>query len=255
MEDSSQEILEPSLKSLFIEMRFEEVPLASGTGFLVRKLDRVFLVTNRHNFTGRRQDDGACLSRHGGTPDRVVVWHNSSAFITEWISAEYKLLDEGGIRRWHEHPTLGRQADIVALELTVSSEIGVRPYAVGRQSPEMIVRPADAVSVVGFPFGQTGGGKFAIWATGFIATEPAIDFNELPIFLIDCRTRPGQSGSPVIAHRNGGSIPMVGSSTSNYYIGPVTNLIGIYSGRISDKSDLGMVWKRSAIDALLGAIE
>lgn len=57
-----------------------------------------------------------------------------------------------------------------------------------------------------FPFGLAGGGSLAIWATGLMATEPEIDYNNQPTFLIDCRARPGQSVSAVIAHRNGGMV-------------------------------------------------
>jgi hypothetical protein len=50
------------------------------------------------------------------------------------------------------------------------------------------------MSLAGFPFGLAGAGSLAIWATGFIATEPEIDYNNQPTFLIDCLARPGQSG-------------------------------------------------------------
>ena len=40
-----------------------------------------------------------------------------------------------------------------------------------------------------------------------------------------------------------------GSSTM--FSGPVVNLLGVYSGRISEESDLGTVWKVSAIREIL----
>ncbi|MBU3644351.1 MAG: hypothetical protein FGM31_03265, partial [Candidatus Methylopumilus sp.] len=123
---------------------------------------------------------------------------------------------------------------------------------VGRKQPgvNLALTPADPVSVIGFPFGQAAGGVFGVWATGFLASEPAVDFDNLPVQLIDCRTRPGQSGSPVIAHRNGGMVALEdGSSVS--YTGPVARFVGIYSGRINNDSDLGIVWKASAIEQLL----
>jgi hypothetical protein len=43
---------EPSIKSLFLEMRVDGQVLASGSGFLVQNERHVFLVTNRHNVTG-----------------------------------------------------------------------------------------------------------------------------------------------------------------------------------------------------------
>jgi hypothetical protein len=62
---------------------------------------------------------------------------------------------------------------------------------VANPGPAILVGSADAVSVVGFPFGLAGGGRFAIWATGFQATEPIADFGDLPVSLIDCRSRQG----------------------------------------------------------------
>lgn len=115
------------------------------------------------------------------------------------------------------------------------------------------MNPAESISVVGFPFGLQAGGSLAVWATGFVASEPQIDFNNLPVFLIDCRTRPGQSGSAVIIHRNGGSVAMQDGSSA-IFSGPVTKFQGVYSGRINDQSDLGIVWKATAVAELVNSI-
>lgn len=102
-----------------------------------------------------------------------------------------------------------------------------------------------------FHSGSRGGGAFAIWTRGFIASEPEVDLNDLPVFLIDARTRPGQSGSPVIAYSGAGANPMADGSLA--FGGPVTNLLGVYSGRINEQSDLGRVWKAQAVRDILTA--
>ena len=44
-----------SLKSLHLTMRFDGTTLSTGTGFFARsRSNRVCLITNRHNVTGRR---------------------------------------------------------------------------------------------------------------------------------------------------------------------------------------------------------
>ena len=86
-----------------------------------------------------------------------------------------------------------------------------------------------------------------------MASEPDIDFNGLPLMLIDSRTRPGQSGSALIAYRAGGTIPMEDGSTA-IMSGPVQRFVGCYSGRINEQSDLGLVWKATAIAAVLSAL-
>jgi hypothetical protein len=69
------------------------------------------------------------------------------------------------------------------------------------------------------------------------------------VFLIDCRTRKGQSGSPVIRYRNGGGI--IPHDNGAEVVSPVSKLLGLYSGRINSDSDLGVVWKTWAIAELL----
>jgi len=83
-----------------------------------------------------------------------------------------------------------------------------------------------------------------------MASEPDINFGNLPVFLIDCRSRQGQSGSAVIAYRRGGMVAMANGGSAAFG-GPVYKFLGIYSGRINQESDLGIVWKASAIKELI----
>lgn len=147
--------------------------------------------------------------------------------------------------RWSEHPRLGEKADCVALSLASIDDVEVYPYSLKEPAHRLKLGPAETVSVVGFPFGLRSRGAMAIWATGFIASEIGVDHDQLPQFLIDCRSRPGQSGSPVIAHRPGGMTPLIQERT--FATTPLTELLGIYSGRVNDQSDLGIVWKKSAL--------
>jgi hypothetical protein len=109
---------------------------------------------------------------------------------------------------------------------------------------------AQSLSIVGFPFGLAGGGAFAIWSQGTVATEAMIDFGDMPCFLIDSRTRPGQSGSPVIFYADGGTV-QTGDGGSVTIAGPVELLLGVYSGRINEQSDLGFVWRRAGIQEIV----
>ena len=254
------QILLPSYQSLLITMKFDGQPLATGTAFVIQKDHVFYLVTNRHNVTGRNQHDDQPLSNTGGIPNEIEILHNVECGDNElrWEPRLEKLLDEDGNPLWHEHPALGRQADFVALKLRNLQKVKFFPYSLDEMGNMQGIRaplgisPAKPVSVVGFPFGIQAGGSLAVWATGFIASELCVDFNELPVFLIDCRARQGQSGSAVIFHSDSG-IPVQGGGTiSNGR--PFTTLLGIYSGRINSESDLGLVWKTSAIRELVDAI-
>ncbi|THK36394.1 hypothetical protein EHS39_19705 [Ensifer sp. MPMI2T] len=146
---------------------------------------------------------------------------------------------------------MGGAADFVALPIDIPGFAAVYPYDLAAPQDGLLIRASDPLSIIGFPFGQAAGGLFGMWVTGFVASELDVDFDAKPIFLIDSRTRPGQSGSPVIAARRG----MVHRKSGNIGMGgEAVEFLGIYSGRINDQSDLGFVWKRSAIKELVDII-
>lgn len=239
------------MKSLLIELRVNGQPLSTGTAFAANAPRGPVLITNRHNVTGRHQQTGQPLSPTGGIPNEIVILHNRLNALGQWLPV-VQPLHANNAPLWVEHPTLGAQADFVALPLTQLDQVHLYPYSLGVGDPPITVAPAEVVSVVGFPFGLTGGGCLALWATGFVASDPDVNFGNLPVFLIDCRSRQGQSGSAVIAYRSGGAIAteqglMLGG-------GQMTRFLGIYSGRVNAESDLGFVWKAAAIRELVNGI-
>jgi hypothetical protein len=245
-------IAQPSVQSLLIRMQFDGQLLATGTAFVVEAAGRPHLITNRHNVTARHHTTNATLSSNSGIPNELVIVHNLRGSIGRWILKREPLY-VADAPRWREHPAFGARADFVALPLTDLDDVGLYPYDLTNPGPDILVGPADAVSVIGFPFGMAAGGSCAIWATGFLASEPIVDFDDLPIQLIDCRTRQGQSGSPVIAYRSGGAVAMSDGSSA-IFSGPVSRFVGIYSGRINTESDIGFVWKTSALQELMSIL-
>lgn len=246
-------IAEPSVKSLYLEMFFNETKLASGTGFVAWTKRGAMLITNRHNVTGRDQNTGQPLdAKTGGIPNKISVHHHKLGSLGQVFPSTENLYDEE-IPRWIEHPTHGPRADFVAVPLSEIRDRHIFAYNPAKPGLPIKLSVTDVVSVIGFPFGLRSGGILPVWATGFIATEPQIDHENLPIMLIDCRSRRGQSGSAVVAFRSGGMIDTEDGSTG-LYNSPVYRFIGIYSGRINAESDLGIVWKSSAIAELIDSI-
>lgn len=244
----------PSAQSLRIEMRFGETVLSTGTAFVATSAVGPLLITNRHNVTGRHQDTGDPLSKNGGLPDNILVWyHRTVGQVGDWVGYSHSLFSQTGSPLWIEHPALGKRADFVALRVPRVADIAVNPYDPSSPGPDILVGPAEPVSVVGFPLDIRVNGFVPVWATGFIASEPTIDVDGLPMFLIDCRTRPGQSGSPVIAFRSGSATHSGGAFSVGS--GPTARFLGIYSGRVHKDSDLGKVWKASAIAELVNSVQ
>lgn len=229
--------------------------LSNASGALVRLGEGpTFLVTNRHVVTGLHQETNETLSKSGAVPDQIIalIPVEEPTKRMGFYGIEIPLVDEDLNPLWIEHPTLGAKADIVALPLDPVSAPPeqTQRFTFDLTKPKVAhLGPGDIVSVVGFPFGKSVNNT-AIWATGFIATEVGADFENLPIMLIDCRSREGQSGSPVLFSRQNTIVP-TGPSSSAMYSGRVTDFLGIYSGRINSGSDLGRVWKASAVAELL----
>jgi hypothetical protein len=237
----------PSTQSLFVEVCYGDQRISTATAFLVRAInDQLFLITNRHVVTGRHEDTGALLSSTGAIPDRLIVHHNSRRGLGEYCEVSQPLQDQVGQNLWVELPS--RRADLVAFALSQHDDIAVYPYEV-QSSSHMEIEPAQMVSVVGFPFGERTARSFAVWATGFIASEPEINHGGRPVFLIDCRSRQGQSGSPVLIQRSSGRATQ--DDQANLVYEPSHTLLGVYSGRINPESDIGVVWKAYVLAELL----
>ena len=233
--------------SRHIRMYFGETLLGHGTCFFVMSADGPVLVTNRHNFTGRNNITGQPLRNDCAIPDHAVVTMHGPHEVHYHVD----LVDHANSEApsWTEHPTLGAKADIVALPVKEMANIVGEINSVSFFNDWHRWDVGSELHVVGYPYGQIGG-PFPIWSKGSIASEPDIDIAGLPVFLIDCRSRPGQSGSPVFARFRAGDIVERGGQS--YQAKKATNyFVGVYSGRLRTDSDLGLVWKRSCIEELV----
>jgi Trypsin-like peptidase domain len=243
------QIAEPSIKALSVHTRANGRPISSATAFVVAHDGGTFLITNWHVLAGRRPDNGTPLAKSGAIPDELEIMHTTPV-MGHWEIRYQPLYDESGDPLWLEHPRFGRRVDAVALPIAPSAGIELRAYTLRRAADLLLaMSPSEPVSIVGFPFGETGGGAFGIWVKGWIATEPGVDRDGLPCFLVDSRTREGQSGSPVILFR--AQDPLADDGTMRRGLVDVDELLGVYSGRINKDSDLGFVWKAEALEEIV----
>ena len=76
--------------------------LSTGTGF-IRKSPRGnwYLVTNRHNVTGRHQTTGDCLSKTLAVPNEIAIFHHVGGEDQDW-SERVEPLYRDDVPLWKE---------------------------------------------------------------------------------------------------------------------------------------------------------
>jgi hypothetical protein len=224
-------------------------PLGTATGFIVEKENKHYLITNWHVVSGLNPKTGETLSPKGKTPDALLIWHHGKQLGT-WKRKREMLVDDTGNKRWLEHKK-GKLIDIAALPLeAVTDDIQIYSLDLSLAEVNMVPEVAMPVSIIGFPVGLTSAGFLPIWKTGHIASEPNLNYQNEPLFLIDATTRGGMSGSPVVLRMSGGYKTRDGNtimSSSGYR----TRFLGIYSGRLPRDSEIGRVWRPELINEIL----
>lgn len=258
-------------------MWFNDTPLATGTAFFYECNSRTFLVTNRHNLTGRHQDTGKPLDEKNlGIPNRirfkVPVAEQQGNFMVfaqnQVATMELTWPDEDSYP-WLEHPTWKSKADVVALDVQKYWPELPKPFAHANIIPHatpLSLHPALKVSVIGYPFGQSVGDYYPVWVSGTLASDPSFDVAGKPAMFVDCRTNKGSSGSPVFAYVAGGLAQVEHGKLNtdkngvfmqyNHTDGthwcmfgvPAQRFLGIYSGRINSGADIGFVWRAEVIE-------
>lgn len=253
----------------YLEMFFRGQKLGSGSCFFWEKSGRTYLLTNWHILSGRNPLTGQPESRTGGLPDRIrfMAYRRTSEpnpagqYMVSYGPVEVPICDEDlSNPRWLEHPTLSRRVDIAAIDV-MDVVRGLEVRHANQVEADAVLSPITAqdVFVVGFPFGLITGAPAPVWKRGSIAVDPTFDIEGLPKMLIDTATREGMSGSLVVARHVvlTQQIPKKDGTLSEMmlYAEPIL-VIGIYSGRHYpdlEKAQLGIVWKRNAIEEIIAA--
>ena len=250
--------------------------LSTATSFFYEGADsQLYLITNWHVVTGR---DPSRPSRSvtGAVPCEIRVrLHNkqkkvggkSSVVISEVSEISLPINSkDGNDPRWLEHPEQKFGADVVCIRIAKDLEFRKKyAFNVANKWKEyhQDYEPGamDEVFVIGYPWGLSSaakrGGGLPVYKRGSIASDPVVDFRRLPCVLIDCRTSSAMSGSPVIASQSGIFMPD-GRMSGNTVFGTVSKFLGVYSGRLIGEesescpeiSEIGMVWKASALEAI-----
>lgn len=278
-----------SFRSVRIEMMYckngrdtqstnECIGIAYGSAFLYRLDGSDYLVTARHNLTGRHWQTDEFLSdscRSEPTHLRVMFfasppeqWVTSPSPGRPWstrlqvplVTFLPPLIGEDWKPIWKQHPTLGADMDVAALPYEVPNNAIVERWesTAGRKLPQQVswprLSPGQEVFIVGYPYRLSAGPRLPLWLRGTVASDPAFAYDSegklYPLFLIDARTRQGQSGAPVMRFRPRGALVISNDGTPAKMNDSDSDLVGVYSGRTSKESDLGFVWSMKEVDEI-----
>ncbi len=215
-------------------------PLGTAAAFIVERDTKRYLVTNRHVVRGEQPSALPLL------PTELTVMQHLAGQLGQWTPRTETLYVEGE-PRWYEHPVRPQDIDVAVLPLLNDAGIDIYGYDPWDSNRILSAQLSEPLNIIGFPFGVTSGGALGIWVRGFIATDIALDWNGLPRFLVDSRTRSGQSGSPVVAFSPAGAATHVATGGLATLDHDVEEFFGVYSGRINEQSDLGIVWKKQLV--------
>jgi hypothetical protein len=247
--------------------------IAQGTGFFYANMklaqqgkepevETLFLVTNYHVVTGHGPSIKAARSG-----DRIrFAFHadpNDLENIRIWELPLYDMRDEPIWAQSKSFPA----ADVVLVPIPPRMYAQLTSFYVFTEAhtrTDLKIRPTSGATLLGYPYGfYDKKHLLPIWKTGHIASEPDVDFEGEPTFLVDVSAFPGMSGSPVLAAGSGVYESEAGMMRS----GRVTKLLGVFSsmpvlqqsqpGSVNTSTDqtmttdvslqLGYVWKASLL--------
>lgn len=226
----------------------------TATGFVWRRHDKNYLVTNWHVVTGRNAQTGEIDPSVPARPDTLRAYFNTRTMDYWKHERDVRLRDDDHRPLWFVHPIHQRKRDVVAIPLDIpDDDPDIKLYPINAAChDDLVIGIGMDVFVLGYPFGFELPG-FPVWKRGSIASEPDLAQLGDGYLLVDTASRPGMSGAPVI-HRSWGShILSNGSMVSDSMAR--TKFIGVYSGRrhthSSSDAQLGMVWPRQNIEDII----
>lgn len=242
-----------SASSVLLELYFQDAHISNATCFFWEdsRTKVRYLVTNWHNVTGKNPNTGKHLDEiYLAEPDRIEFGTFFNGDLNNRGSAGM-LLDIQEVPIWLEHPYFGNKVDVVCIPLPPQARSHVIPINT-MCNEDVVIGIAQDIHILGFPL-KIGPERLPIWKKASIATEPMIDVDAMPKFLVDTATAKGMSGSPVVARSN---LVNDGGNTAFLPL-PHTRFLGVYSGRLSTGSaldaQLGIVWKASVISEIINA--
>ena len=238
-----------SLSTVPITPFFNDLQLPEATGFIWKRRERFYLITNWHVVSALDLFTKMHLLKGGSRPNKfrchILVrvgeyWHEP---------IDVPIRDENDQPLWLIHPAQEMRAiDIVALPFDYDSlKTKVTLLPVNELAPGKIaIMIGMDVFILGYPFGSKPP-AFPVWKRGSIASEP-----DLVRVSTGYYSRPGMSGSPVILRSWSNHILESNMWTTSNDQLPIDRIIGVYSGRLRPEgAQIGIAWHVEYIDQII----
>ena len=253
-----------------------DTAISEGTGFYFALQDStksgsiLFLVTNYHVLTG-----SAPREKKPPIGDNIVFYfHKDDKNTGDLKTIRFPLFTKRNDPIWISSKSFP-EADVAIIPLLPAIYQDCKPYCITEDwtKAPIKLRPTSTVTLVGYPYGYSDTvNALPIWKTGNIASEPKVDFDGKPLFVVDVSAFPGMSGSPAFAVAYG-MYEMEQGGTS---VGGVQKFLGIYASMqvleekkyleelgtgqkpgivVSESLQLGHVWKAQLIVDMVKAID
>lgn len=242
-----------------IRGRAKDGTSCQATGFLYRKNQSQFLISNRHVVVDEEQNFQL---------ERLSIrLHTDQNSLKQNEEVSIPLLDVEGNPLWHEHPEWGSRIDVIAIPIPSSVLHAchvVRWLGSELHVPQDIAIPlGQELMVVGYPLAfcdETH--NLPIARSAMVSSLYPVPFEGEPYFLVDARLHRGASGSPVFtkpasvfARQNGNT--WIPGGTRAFLVGVFSATLDIPSRdrEIDEPLGLGCVWFAPLISDILKDLE
>ena len=241
--------------------------ISQGTGFYYGLQDSshgtvLFLVTNYHVLTGYPPE-----KTKPPKGDNIIFYlHKDAENPGNVKQIRFPLFTKNDKPIWlssKEFP----HADVVVIPMVASLIGDAKVFGISKDwtGGNIKIRPTSTITLIGYPYGYYDKKNWLpIWKTGSIASEPDVDFEGKPLFLVDISAFSGMSGSPAFAIAYGAYETIEGPTT----VGHIQKFLGIYASMqvleeekyleeltsesrlgvvVRESLELGHIWKASLI--------
>jgi len=158
--------------------------------------------------------------------------------------------------RWYQHPNFeDERIDIAAIPLENVCRVDDACHVNQYGFQKLFHMVGGDVLIVGYPLGSYDGWMVPIWKRGSLATEPLVQIDDKPMFLVDAATTEGMSGSPMFRRVFGPAALADNSMKLDAVV--TTEFVGVYAGNLMS-SELGRInvgygWYGRLVDEIVTA--